>query len=217
MESPADVPDITDPAWNDYVLTHFVSEELIDGHPNVSGLRRVARKLLGKIISSNVQQVFPVNGDGPGRATVVYEIRFIDSDGAIISYSDVADVWDGNTDALFMSYAVATAATRAEGRALRKALHLRVCAAEELTKKNAAQAVVEESVIRITQDQILHIDKKCSKFDIDAFAFINSGEKQYRSINDVTRETASKMIKKINEDGQKLSESFKGYKAGWNK
>ena len=55
------------------------------------------------------------------------------------TFCDVADSWEGNTDDMFCVYSTATAATRAEGRALRKALRLRVVAAEEVTKKDTAK------------------------------------------------------------------------------
>ena len=53
----------------------------------------------------------------------------------------VADVSHGNTDDLFCAHPVATASTRAEGRALRKALKLRCLAAEELAKKDIVSIV----------------------------------------------------------------------------
>ncbi len=56
-------------------------------------------------------------------------------------FSDVADCWEGNTDDAFCVFNTATAATRAEGRALRKALRLRTVAAEEMTKKDTAAVV----------------------------------------------------------------------------
>ena len=128
-------PSIVSPEWNDYVMSLFENNELIEGRPVAAGLRRVAEMVIGNIISSGPIQVFPPSDDkGIGRATVVWRVEF--SNGA--SFSDVADCWEGNTDDTFCVYAVATAATRAEGRALRKALRLRTVAAEEVTKKNTA-------------------------------------------------------------------------------
>ena len=37
-----DAPHITSPEWNDYVISLFESNELIDGMPLSAGLRRVA-------------------------------------------------------------------------------------------------------------------------------------------------------------------------------
>jgi hypothetical protein len=208
-------PDYLSPEWDSYVMEQFAPNELMDGHPNTAGLRRVAELLLGPIVESGPTQVFPSEGNGPTRATVVFSITFDWGDsGKTRKYSEVADVWHGNTDAIFTAYAVATASTRAEGRALRKALKLRKCAAEELTKNDVAKIVAEETVEKISNEQISFIDSKCKKLDINVVAFINSGEKQYRSIYDVTRETAAKMIKKLSEftnDKTLIGESIKVY------
>jgi hypothetical protein len=208
-------PDYLSPEWDSYVMEQFAPNELMDGHPNAAGLRRVAELLLGPIVESGPSRVFPSEGNGPTRATVVFSVTFDWGDsGKTRKYSEVADVWHGNTDAIFTAYAVATASTRAEGRALRKALKLRKCAAEELTKNDVAKIVAEETVEKISNEQISFIDSKCKKLDINVVAFINSGEKQYRSIYDVTRDTAAKMIKKLTEltnDKTKIDESIKVY------
>jgi len=206
------VPSYLSPEWHDYVMTFFSQNELMDGNPTTAGLRRVAELLLGEIVSSKPIETFPVKENGPGRATVVYEVQFdwklVPGDisslttGKIRTYADVADVWHGNTDLLFCSYAPATASTRAEGRALRKALKLRGVAAEEICKLDVAKIMAEETVEKISNEQI------------NVVAFINSGEKQYRSIYDVTRDTAAKMIKKLTElrnDKTKIDESIKVY------
>jgi len=50
--------------------------------------------------------------------------------------------------------------------------------------------------------------------DINVVAFINSGEGQYRSIYDVTRDTAGKMaqeLSRLTNDKTLISEDIKGY------
>lgn len=220
-----DNPGYLSPEWHDYVMTCFQPNELMEGNPTTAGLRRVAELLLGDIVSSKPVQIFPSEGNGPSRATVVYEVRIAwkleatvqGEYGSIRTYGDVADVWHGNTDALFCGYAVATASTRAEGRALRKALKLRGVAAEELTKQDVAKVVATETEEKISNEQISFIDGKCKKLDINVVAYINSGDKQYRSIYDVTRETAAKMIKRLTEitnDKSLITETILGY-ADW--
>ncbi len=132
-------PNPTSPDWNEYVLGLFEPTEMYDGRPLCHGLRRVAELLMGRIVSSRPTQVFAPNNNGEeiGRATVVWELVF--EDGSL--FSDVADCWEGNTDDAFCVFNTATAATRAEGRALRKALRLRTVAAEEMTKKDTAAVV----------------------------------------------------------------------------
>ena len=226
----SDTPSFSSPEWSDYVMSHFRSDELIDGHPITAGLRRVAELLLGDVIESGPVQVFPSeDGNSPGRATVVYRV-VIDwmNTGMTRIFSEVADVWHGNTDDLFCAHPVATASTRAEGRALRKALKIRVVAAEELAKKDIVEVVKRTVSVstdgnydpddRISLQQISFIDNKCEKLNIDLLSFINIGENDYRSINDVTRDSAKKMIRVLNEyqnDTELISDTITGYQKDW--
>lgn len=104
---------------------------------------------------------------------------------------------------------MATACTRAEGRALRKALKLRVLAAEELAKKDIV-SIVQQSVNqqptdgewnpneKVSPQQVNFIDNKCSQLDIDVMKFVNSGSTNYTSISSVTKDTAKNMIVELN-------------------
>ena len=143
-------PSMFSDEWNPYVMAHFHTNELIDGNPICAGLRRVAELLLGDIIESGPEQVFPAtDGMAPDRATVVFKVVFDwMNSGQQRVFKEVADVWHGNTDDLFCAHPVATASTRAEGRALRKALKLRCLAAEELAKKDIVN-IVQESVKQV--------------------------------------------------------------------
>ena len=109
----------------------------------------MAELVIGPIVYSGPTQVFPPQRDDHhGRATVVFTVEFENG----MRYSEVADCWEGNTDDMFCAYAIATASTRAEGRALRKALRIRAVAAEEMTKKDTAKIVRELSSKKDTSD-----------------------------------------------------------------
>lgn len=213
--------------WNDYVMTKFNKSELFDGNPTCAGLRRVAEELLGTVVISRPSQVWPAtDSNGPGRATVVFEI-VIDwmNSGQLRTYSEVADVWHGNCDDLFCAHPVATASTRAEGRALRKALKIKTIAAEELAKKDIVSIVrktvaaepsdgewMEDSMI--SNAQVNFIDSKCKALNINVMEFINMGENVYAEIKDVKKSTAAKMLKILNEYQTKskpIPESIGGY------
>jgi hypothetical protein len=219
--------------WHDWIMAKFEPGELFDGNPTCAGLRRVAEEVLGSIIVSRPSQVFPASCvDGPGRATVVFEVVIDWQDtGKLRTYAEVADVWHGNTDDLFCAHPVATASTRAEGRALRKALKIRCLAAEELTRKKDIESIVKESVAKnkdidgewkgnesITTAQTNFIDTKCKQLNIDVMEFVNSGNSFYASIDDVTKETASKMLGQLNSYQNKkkaIPEGIVGYKSNW--
>ena len=221
-------PNPTSPDWNDYVLSLFDESELYDGRPLCAGLRRVAELVMGRIVSSRPTQVFaPQSGDEIGRATVIWEIVF--EDGSL--FSDVADCWEGNTDDAFCVFNTATAATRAEGRALRKALRLKTVAAEEMTKKNTAsiaRSISQTKAMeatdgeynnaeRMTDKQGNFIDLKSKQLNIDVEAFF----KEVFETNvkrKVTKSQASDAIQLLGGDYQKdksLYANFMGYKSDW--
>lgn len=144
-------PLIGSPGWQDHVLSLLVDGEYVTKGtaklPKASGLRRVAQLLLGPIMSSGPVQVWPSSGPD-NSAAVHYAIQFMwihgmkqvewmsESDLAQLdiptrTFSEVADSNRNNTQAPFDSYTTATASTRAEGRALKKALQLNILTAEE--------------------------------------------------------------------------------------
>ena len=223
-------PKPTDPEWNDYVLSLFDESELYDSRPLCAGLRRVAELLLGEIVISRPTQVFPPKEDnGIGRATVIWEIVFQNGS----TFSDVADCWEGNTDDTFCVFNTATAATRAEGRALRKALRLKTVAAEEMTKKNTADIVKSisqasaiqtaqaeyQSTGRMTENQERFIDGKSKQLDINPAKLFK--EVFNLSVSrKIDKKQASDAIEKINEyqqDKGSIPSNITGYVENWRK
>jgi hypothetical protein len=219
----------TDPGWNDYVLSLFDEKtEMYDGRPLCHGLRRVAELLLGEIVSSRPTQIFPPKEDNSiGRATVVWEVAF--SNGQ--TFSDVADCWEGNTDDTFCVFNTATAATRAEGRALRKALRLRVVSAEELTKKNTAEIVKSisqtsgmgnaqseyQSTGRMTENQERFIDAKSKQLNVNP-ALLFKEVFNLSVSRKIDKKQASDAIEKLNEYQQNkgnIPSSVLGYDQNW--
>jgi hypothetical protein len=219
--------------WHDWVMAKFEPGELFDGNPTCAGLRRVAEEILGSIIVSRPSQVFPsTDPNGPGRATVVFEVVIDWQDsGRMRTFSDVADVWHGNTDDLFCAHPVATASTRAEGRALRKALKLRCVTAEEITRKKDVESIVRSAVAssrpvdgewngddNITEPQIKFIDSKCKQLNIDVMGFINSGESTFDTIDQVSKLKASKMLGELNKyqnKSKQIPDEILGYTKDW--
>jgi hypothetical protein len=223
----SDVPSMLSPEWHDYAMTLFIESEMVDGHPLVAGLRRVAELVLGPIMFSGPTQVFPVQReDHHGRATVIFSVEFANG----MRYAEVADSWEGNTDDMFCAFAVAIASTRAEARALRKALKIRGVAAEELTKKDTAKIVRDisntktasegeyDDQSRMSDAQYNFIDVKCKQLNIDGeklFArfSVDSGKK-------VSKKIASEIIDSLNDyqrDKSSIPQDITGYKQEWRK
>lgn len=195
----------TDVGWNDYVMSLFAEHEMHDGRPLCFGLRRVAELILGEIVCSRPVKVFPPSNDEKiGRSTVIWEVTFRSG----VTFSDVADCWEGNTDDAFCVFSTATAATRAEGRALRKALRLRTVAAEELTSKNTVEIVRSakpdasegeyDDSQRMTDPQANFIDIKARQLNVNVPEMfkkvfgIGAGKR-------VIKKQASQAIEKLNE------------------
>lgn len=223
----SNAPSMLSSEWHDYAMSLFDESEMVDGHPLVAGLRRVAELVLGPIVFSGPTQVFPVQRDDHhGRATVVFTVEFDNG----IKYAEVADSWEGNTDDTFCAYAVAIASTRAEARALRKALKIKGVAAEELTKKDTAKIIRQISSVktstegeyddqsRMSDAQYNFIDVKCKQLNIN-------GEKLFTNFNvdsgkKVSKKIASDIIDSLNDyqrDKNSIPQDIIGYQQEWRK
>lgn len=219
----SDAPDMLSPEWTEYVKTLFDPSEMIDGNPLVHGLRRVAEQVIGTIVFSGPTQVFPVQSEhGVGRATVVFTIRFANG----LECAEVADSWEGNTDDTFCAFAVAIASTRAEARALRKALKMRGVAAEELTKKDTAKIVRQTSQVTKQSDgeyneaaamsdsQARFLDTKCKQLNVDVAALLLSLNIDPK--RKISKSQASDAIEAMNElQRDEVPENLTGYNSEW--
>ena len=215
-------PDYSSPEWSAYVLKQFTEDEVDDkGNPFVHGLRRVARMLLGPILVSKAKVVqAPTLGEDRSLTptTVEYTVRFLwclpedlpEGGKALeVEFSDCADVWDGNTDIEFAKYPSAMAATRAEGRCLRKALRIRQIAAEESN-------VSFEQVVngKISPSQANFIDLICQRCNINVLRYIGSWQGKYEKVEDIPYNTAAKMVEHLSglqNKQESIPEGMRGY------
>jgi len=212
-----DKPDYSSFEWQEYVMGLFNKKELNDGNPNVSGLRRVAELLLGPVVESGPEVVFhPTTSTvKDARATCLYKVvifPFIASGNFEEKrvFKAAADSCYSNTDQEFAIYPSAMAETRAEVRALRKALRLSQVAHEEIVKDRTVRQIMEsqkpeesygafEDDDVIQMSQVTFINKKCEQLGIDVDKFINSGSKTYNDISAVARKTAIDMVQRLNQ------------------
>ena len=208
-ETEQEEPSMTSPEWSDFVLRQFTEDELDnDGRPLVAGLRRVARLLLGPILSSEGKVVQAPqllnNFEKLGflqPATVEYRVVILmsrdvpDSMGAYqVTFGDAADVYHGNCDADFARHATAMAMTRAEARCFRKALQLKGIASEEKTTVPSIEAALDGM---ITPSQMNFLNVICHRNKIDIMKFINCGKKKYDSVYNIEAGVAAKMVEHL--------------------
>lgn len=182
-------------AWNDYVLAQFNEDERVEyttqegrkiDAVRADGLRRVGQLVLGEVLFSGpVEQHIDYNGlKGLPCAWVKYRIVVKDAYGRIQEYLSLGDVSYLNTENAFLAFALATAETRAKGRAWREALGVKTYALEEFSgKKNTADAVEEITSADwddgpITGAQIRSIRSRCNLLGISVFKFLNCQSKE---------------------------------------
>ena len=221
-----DAPSMLSPEWHEYAMDLFEEDEMMNGHPLVTGLRRVSELVLGPMSFSGPTWVKPTERDDHhGRATVIFTVEFASG----LKCSEVADSWEGNTDDMFCAFAVAIASTRAEARALRKVLKIKGVAAEELTKKDTAKIVRDLSKQtnstsgdyndqgRMSDAQYNFIDVKCKQLNVNGSKFFKEvfNVDQARKIS---KKIASDIIDRLNDyqrDKGSIPESLVGYNQDW--
>lgn len=160
-----------DDAWHDYVFEFFKESELIDGNPTCNGLRRVCEKVYGPIMSCRTE-VLKAPTDHERSATVMCTIKCLEIDETgnerVVTQSAAADVCEENTIAPYNQHPVATAETRAEGRALRKILNLDCTTYEEIMSADA-----ETRDVRISETHARSIRNMVNKLNLDIEKFLS--------------------------------------------
>ena len=206
-------PDRSSPEWNDYVLSCFFDSEMVDGRPTVDGLRRVTEMLVGTIVACRCHPYqSPTNQDKLAIAQCEIEL----SNGVV--RSDVGEACGRNNDEKFIYHLTATATTRAEGRVLRKLLGLRVISAEESGETPNEDEI--DASKSITNSQIMFIDTICSRNDINAWGYINSGSLKFKKLSDIPYTKAREIVDYLSElqnNQSKIPSTIKGYDSNWKK
>jgi hypothetical protein len=218
------IPTIHDIEWTDYVLSFLTDDEKIMGNPTTDGLRRIFEKVMDcQIIESESKVVQCPSRENEMRATVQFALTFkpnvsnttfIDSR----SVSGCADVYWGNCDKVFRNHPVAVAETRAEGRALRRALRLRkVVAAEEIATEIEDHPDAN-TINKITNNQINFIDVLSQRLNIDVLKLLEKLDISCDNVYNIEHEHAISVIRKLNsfqQDTSSISENIIGYNPEW--
>lgn len=203
------------PRWSEYVLDQMDDTELKEGNPTVDGLRRVTERVYGEIISS-VSDIFSYDTDR-GICTVKHtlQIQKYETD-SIITVSGCVDVKYSNIPHPFNQHLVATADTRAEGKALRRALKLRVITAEEMQNTDEDDVLAAEE--NINDQQILAINQMCKRLDINLVNFVKNACNDIdsiRSANNLQGRMLLKSLSELQRKGASISEDVVGYDPNW--
>ena len=220
------IPSISDVEWTDYVLGLLSDDEKIAGNPTTDGLRRIFETAMNCIVieakSEVVQSPDPSNEK---RATVTHCLSYVlndvpsdHQDFKFRSVSGSADVYWGNCDKVYRNHPVAVAETRAEGRALRRALRLRKVVAAEEVAKDIEDHPDENTVSKITNNQINFIDVMAQRLNINVHKLLESNGLVIDNIYDILHENAVEIIRSLSKYQQNITtipEGIAGYSNDW--
>tara|TARA_Y100001937_G_scaffold32893_2_gene46890 strand:- start:2506 stop:3450 length:945 start_codon:yes stop_codon:yes gene_type:complete len=199
-------PSFNTEKWSEWVMSQFADDELENGAPTCDGLRRVAEDVIGPIAKVEVIKNDTPTVSNKGNATVVVGVTIepvlLDSHprhGSYIYVEDLADANRLNTPEEIFKHPSATAGTRAESRVYRKMLRLRkVLTAEELASNESTLEEEWSPSTPITEQQITVIEMLCKRTNLNVLEFINCGDLKYVCIEQVSEQSAQKMLQHLN-------------------
>jgi hypothetical protein len=224
-ESIAVKPTINSLEWSDYVLGLLSDDEKIDGNPTTDGLRRIFEIAMNcTIISAESVVVQSPCPNNEKRATVAHNLTYVLNDKECSpetkkrTVSGTADVYWGNCDKIYRNHPVAVAETRAEGRALRRALRLRkVVAAEELAK-NIEDDPNGDNINKISEQQINFIDVMAKRSNINIKELLLDMSIDPSNIKTIPHDSAVGIIRELSKHQQNLNDipdKLVGYESEW--
>ena len=216
---------IGDTEWTDFVLQQLSDDEKIQGNPTTDGLRRVFEKVMNcHVIQSDSTVVQSPEPSNEKRATVVHTLTWYDLNVdtpemcKMKTVSGAADVYWGNCDKVYRNHPVAVAETRAEGRALRRAMRLRKVVAAEEIAENVEDDISGDTVTKITNNQINFIDVLAKRLDINIPEMLKVLSIDGSNIKNILHHDALSVIRELSSYQQKTDEipdNIKGYINNW--
>ena len=211
-------PSDCDAEWSEYLLDQLGDHELINGAPTVDGLRRITEKCFGEIVESRSTIVEAPSGTNGLRCTICHTLTIVKHRSLRTAKVDgCVDVLHSKTPYPFKDHLVATADTRAEGKALRRALKIRVITAEELQSESEEEVLVSEEAIN--DQQILAINQLCKRLDVNVEGLVKMKCQAAENINSINNLEARLLISQLSEFQRKPdnieNENVSGYDENW--
>lgn len=176
------------------LLDKLTDEEKVNGHPTVNGLRRLINDYVGWIQSNTSKVVQCPTGDNNNRATVEVEVEIHFPAQMSTTVCGCADVCSDNTMHPFNKHPVATAESRAEGRAYRKALNLNISTAEEM-----GHFTETVDVEPIKDAQVKMINNVCKRCDIDLEKFLAKHNLDSETLSKASDQDGQNMCRQLSE------------------
>jgi hypothetical protein len=216
----------TDLGWTDHVLGLLSDDEKIAGNPTTDGLRRIFEIVLNcRLLLSTSSVVQSPSPDNEKRATVIHSLTYRlnpESDDPYgintLTVDGSADVYWGNCDKVYRNHPVAVAETRAEGRALRRALRLRKVVAAEEISSNIEDDPNGENVSKISVNQINFLDVLAQRLNVNVTKLLKHLDITCDSVYNIKHHEAVSIIQNLNtlqQNTASIPENIKGYETEW--
>jgi len=216
----------TDLGWTDHVLGLLSDDEKISGNPTTDGLRRIFEIVLNcRLLLSTSSVVQSPSPDNEKRATVIHSLTYRlnpESDDPYgintLTVDGSADVYWGNCDKVYRNHPVAVAETRAEGRALRRALRLRKVVAAEEISSNIEDDPNGENVSKISVNQINFLDVLAQRLNVNVTKLLKHLDITCDSVYNIKHHEAVSIIQNLNtlqQNTASIPENIKGYETEW--
>ena len=198
----------TDVAWHDFIMAQFGEKELINGYPTCHGLRRLFEKNIGMIVSSRSKTVqFPTQDEN--FAAVEHTIKYVShfNGGKPLVITEVAQSHHSNTPPPYSNYALATASTMAESRALRKGLRINVISIDEVgidsskvVPSNGDQASASKTGVGkpVTENQLTVVKNFCKQLNLDLNKAVNHILARKVDMKTLTYDDGQELLKALN-------------------
>ena len=209
-------PEQYSPEWTDYVLSQLTEQEKRDGKPTAPGLKRAFNSLFPDVYVNEKQNVHHV---GPEYAAVTISLDI----GTLISIVGSAECSEANTDPPYNKYPLATAQTRALGRAYKRLLGIDIITAEESSRKASISDPAlngDEDEGSISNTQIKFIELMATKINVNVGTVIKRLFKESRPVKRLSHSDAiliNEHLDELSKDLPKIEadEELKGYDKNW--
>lgn len=212
------VPNIYSAEWTPFVLSHLTPDELYDGAPRVTGLRRLTGLLIGPIIAAhtNIHQT-PDMGN-QNRATATHIVTILHPQYGPVSFTGAADAYHGNTPT-HGNHPVAFAETRAEGRAYRRILMLSsavISAEEKALGMDQSEGMLPPDPSKIQDVQIQGLSLIGARIDIDINKLLNKTFPTKHNIRELSSEDGKVLFAQLQGyQSSDVEDDIKGYDPNW--
>lgn len=211
----------TDPRWTDYVLGQLEADEKQDDNPKADGLRRLVEKLIGPIISTEIDcKCVPTDGNAASNnsATVIAKVVVMNRH---LGNKPSVTMSSGDASSLscphpYNKFLTPIAETRAKVRCYKEILRLKnVVSADEI------QGVSQDHPNQISDNQVNLIDSICKRLNLSVkHAVLTAmGDKNVKPIiGKYTKLEGADIIDKLTKfsnSGKPKSDDAPDYDAGW--